>query len=335
MELTVSWQTISPERTPQRPPAIKPVEPGNRPKWSVMIPVYNAGRYLEQTLNSVLGQALPEGEMQIEVVDDCSTDINVQAIVRDIGQGRVSYYRQPYNVGSLRNFETCLNLSKGYYIHILHSDDLVHPGFYEHLGSLFDTYPHIGAAFSRFKQIDENGATTALQDIEAPVACVLENWLLRLAEKRRIHYASIAVKRDVYEDLGGFYGVHYAEDWEMWARIATRYSFGYTPALLASSRTHEESISGQSRANGQNLKDLEFVMKKINTYLPASHREKILKGSKKFYAHYAVETASELWHKTKNTKGVLAQIQKGWRMYKDPILAYKILQVFGRIMTNR
>ena len=43
-----------------------------------MIPVYNAGNYLKETLESVLSQALPEGEMQIEVVDDCSTEIDVQ-----------------------------------------------------------------------------------------------------------------------------------------------------------------------------------------------------------------------------------------------------------------
>jgi glycosyltransferase involved in cell wall biosynthesis len=300
-----------------------------------MIPVYNSGSYLAEALKSVLQQALPESEMQIEVVDDCSTDINVQAVIRDVGQGRVSYYRQPYNVGSLRNFDTCLNLSRGEIVHILHSDDLIHPRFYSTLDNLFNTYPHIGAAFTRFKYIDDAGSTLMYQEPEAPVECVLENWLTRLAEKQRIQVASIAVKREVYETLGGFCGVHYAEDWEMWARIATRYSFAYTPAILASYRKHEKSILGQSLNTAQNLKDLEFVIEKISTYLPESQREKISRESRKHSANDALRTANQLWTQGKNTKGVLAQIRNGWKMHKDPMIAYKTLRLLAKIMFNR
>jgi glycosyltransferase involved in cell wall biosynthesis len=61
--------------------------------------------------------------MQIEVVDDGSTDADKEALVKQTGKGRVEYYRQPENVGSLRNFETRLNRATGHYIHILHGDD--------------------------------------------------------------------------------------------------------------------------------------------------------------------------------------------------------------------
>jgi glycosyltransferase involved in cell wall biosynthesis len=273
--------------------------------------------------------------MQIEVVDDCSTDINIQALIRDIGQGRIGYYRQPYNVGSLRNFETCLNLSRGEIIHILHSDDLVHPNFYRSLDGLFRSYPEIGAAFSRFKYIDDRGATLHYQEAEAPVECVLENWLQRLAEKQRIQVASIAVKREVYEQLGGFCGVHYAEDWEMWARIATRYSFGYTPSILASYRKHERSILGKSLTTAQNLRDLEYVIEKIISYLPEEQRINVRKQSRKYSAHDALRTANQLWTKSKNTKGVLAQIRNGWKMHKDTYVLYKTIRLLGKIMLNK
>jgi glycosyltransferase involved in cell wall biosynthesis len=335
LEVIVPWQKISAERTPIFPPLIEPVVEKDRPRWSVMIPVFNAGTYLEESLKSVLNQALPEREMQIEVIDDCSTDINIQALIRDIGQGRVGYYRQPYNVGSLRNFETCLNLSRGELVHILHSDDLVHTNFYHSMDSLFKSYPHIGAAFSRFKYIDDRGSTLNYQEAEAPVECVLENWLQRLAEKQRIQVASIAVKREVYEQLGGFCGVHYAEDWEMWARIATRYSFGYTPSILASYRKHEKSILGQSLATAQNLKDLEYVIEKIISYLPDEQRVNVRKESRKHSAHDALRTANQLWTKSKNTKGVLAQIRNGWKMHKDPYVLYKTIRLLGKIMLNK
>ena len=94
---------MSEERIPDRPPKIEALpENGKRPLWSIMIPTYNCTRYLRHTLESVLAQALPQDEMQIEVVDDYSTDGDVKEVVEEIGRGRVSFYRQPQNRGSLR-----------------------------------------------------------------------------------------------------------------------------------------------------------------------------------------------------------------------------------------
>ncbi|RYZ20011.1 MAG: glycosyltransferase, partial [Chitinophagaceae bacterium] len=96
-------------RIPLTPPTIAPLPPTeNRPQFSVMIPAYNCAAYLIETLNSVLEQDFGEELMQIEVVDDCSTDTDVKALVHKIGGDRVTYFRQPQNVGSIRNFETCI-----------------------------------------------------------------------------------------------------------------------------------------------------------------------------------------------------------------------------------
>src|SRR6476661_7944834 len=125
-------------RIPATPPAIPPLNyEKNRPLWSVMIPIYNCSSYLPVALESVLAQNISEQNMQIEVIDDASTDADVDAIVRQIGKGRVKYFRQYQNVGSLRNFETCINRAQGKLIHLLHVDDKVHPGYYEKIGHLF------------------------------------------------------------------------------------------------------------------------------------------------------------------------------------------------------
>jgi glycosyltransferase involved in cell wall biosynthesis len=330
-----SWQTFSQERTPHEPPIIAPVDTAARPLWSVMIPVYNGGRFLEAALRSVLGQAPPEKEMQIEVVDDYSTDIDVQELVSRVGKGRVSYFRQPCNVGSLRNFETCLNLSKGHYIHLLHSDDVIHQGYYERLKQLFDTYPEIGAAFCRYQCIDENGNAVYVSEAEGPVDCVLENWLYRLATRQRIHFASICVKRSVYEDLGGFYGAHYGGEWEMWARIATRYSFGYTPAILASYRRHPETLANDVITSARNMDDLEMVMTRINGLLPSEKRHQALHEARKYYARHALNTAHLLWDMFRNSTGALAQMQKAWSMHKSLEVGLGALRLLTRIMFRR
>ncbi len=317
------------------PPVIPPVDAVVRPLWSVMIPVYNCGKYLEQALRSVLDQAPSESEMQIEVVDDCSTDIDVQELVRQIGNGRVSYFRQPCNVGNLRNFETCLNLSKGRYIHLLHCDDLIHNRYYQELGNLFKSYPEIGAAFCRYQCIDENGSVIHYPEAEAPVECVLENWLYRLATRQRIHFASICVKRSVYEDLGGFYGVHIGEEWEMWARIATRYTFGYTPSILASYRVHPKSLSGEAITTAKNIEDFETVIKKVNGFLPMEKRLSALHEAKKFYAHHALNTAHILWAKFRHSKGAIAQMRKAWVLHKDLKTGFDSVRLLVRMLLSR
>jgi hypothetical protein len=51
--------------------------------------------------------------MQIEVIDNCSTKDDPQAVVEEIGKGRVGFYRQPQSVGHTKNFETCFNAIAG------------------------------------------------------------------------------------------------------------------------------------------------------------------------------------------------------------------------------
>ena len=127
------------KRIPSTPPKINPLtDVRNRILWSVMIPVYNCINYLKYTLLSVLEQDLGPLIMQIEVIDDCSTDGDVEDLVYKIGKGRIKYFRQNVNLGSLRNFETCINRAKGKYIHLLHGDDMVKLGFYQEINYLFN-----------------------------------------------------------------------------------------------------------------------------------------------------------------------------------------------------
>jgi len=90
------------------PPSISSVSLGlNRPKWSVMIPTFNCANYLRQTLESVLEQDPGPDQMQIEVVDDCSTKDDPESVVREVGRGRVLFYRKTQNEGAAANFNTC------------------------------------------------------------------------------------------------------------------------------------------------------------------------------------------------------------------------------------
>lgn len=299
-----------------------------------MIPVFNCAAYLPKTLEGVLASDPGERYMQIEVVDDGSDDAEVGAMVREIGKGRIQYFRQPANVGSLRNFQTCLERSRGRLIHILHGDDIVYGGFYQRMQKLFETFPSIGAAFCRYAYIDENDKLLFYQDPEMDHSGILEDWLARLCERQRIQYVSMVVRRDVYEALGGFYGVEYGEDWEMWVRIAAKYHVGYTPELLAGYRRHFSSISGKAFATGRNMRCLEWVMENIQQHLPARERAAVMRASRSFYAHYALRVAETLWRNLKDRRGAMTQALAAWNMSRDAGLLYKILRLYTRITLN-
>jgi glycosyltransferase involved in cell wall biosynthesis len=298
-------------RIPTSPPIIKPVDTGlQRPQWSVMIPAYNCSQYLPETLESVLAQQIPERDMQIEVVDDCSTDADVEAIVNRIGKGRIKYFRQQKNVGSLRNFETCLNHSKGMYVHLLHGDDRIKTGYYKKMENLISLYPDAAAAFCRYNYIDENGEVKFPRTAEMKEDGIIENWLPRIAEACSVQYASIVVKREVYEELGGFFGLIYGEDWEMWVRIAQKYSFAYTPQILAEYRLHSNSITTSKFLDGGIMKDTRQVIEAIKKYLPNTQRKKIIRRAKRRSAFYGLQIAREIWERTRNIYHVNANIKQ-------------------------
>lgn len=286
----------------------------------MMIPVYNCGQFLKETLKSVLAQALPEEQMQIEVVDDASSDIDVAALVHQVGKGRIHYFRQPQNMGSLRNFETCLNRSRGQLVHLLHGDDTVAPGYYRQIGQLFTQYPQAGAAFCRYQCIDEAGEKVYEKTPEQPYDGLLDNWLLRIGTRQQIQYVAMTVRREVYEKLGSFYGITYGEDWEMWVRIARHYPVAYTPQILAFYREHSISISGNKFLNGEHLQDLAQAMEMIQEHLPEEQKRQILKESRQYYAGYGLQVAHKLWDQLHNQQVVQAQIKQAFLLYKSPRL---------------
>lgn len=285
------------ERIPSTPPVILPPPLGTkRIQWSVMIPVYNGLAYLEQTLRSVLCQDFGPDLMQIEVIDDVSTEGDVAAIVEKVGQGRIAYYRQPVNVGNVRNFETCINRAVGEYIHILHGDDYVESGFYIAITQLFLDFPEAGAACTDWRVVDDFGNTVWTNEPVGEQRGLLKNWHQRIAIRQYLEPPAKVVKRTVYEDLGSFYLVHCCEDWLMWNRIAAKYSVAYHPEVLAKYRNHYQNITASSFKNRKNFFDIHKTMLYNIAHLPEQLRTTSEKASRKNYAFYFANLAHRQWH---------------------------------------
>ncbi|MBE9039588.1 glycosyltransferase family 2 protein [Oscillatoriales cyanobacterium LEGE 11467] len=273
---------------------IRPVPEGvQRPLWSVIIPTYNCANYLRETLASVLAQDPGPEVMQIEVVDDCSTADDPAAVVAELGKGRVSFYQQPENVGYIRNYETCLQRSRGRWIHILHGDDCVREGFYRQMQQAFENNSELGAAFCRTIKMDEFSRWQEIEPLLEPESGILRNWLERIAVRQLISTVSIVVAREVYEKLGGFDRRFscWAEDWEMWVRIAANYPVWYEAQPLAIRRRHSVSLSGDSRRTGKNMQDVRKAISIVQQYIPDRTARKLSRTASKNYGIHALSTA--------------------------------------------
>ena len=204
-------------------PLILPVPSGiERPLWSVMIPTFNCAQFLRRTLESVLDQDPGPEQMQIEVVDDNSSADDPQAVVDQVGRGRVDFYRKPKNEGAVRNFNTCIERSRGRLVHILHGDDYVVRGFYSEFGAAFETPEPCAAVFSRAFYVDEQDELFGLSDF---VTSLRETSTdpTDLTMGNPIRTPAAVVRRSFYEQYGGFNPslIHVA-DWDVWMRAVVR-----------------------------------------------------------------------------------------------------------------
>ena len=91
---------------------------------SIIMPTYNCGRFISESIDSVLAQTYTAWELLI--VDDCSTD-NTAEIVAAYNDPRIHYLRNEQNEGAALTRNKALRAVKGRYIAFLDSDDLWHP----------------------------------------------------------------------------------------------------------------------------------------------------------------------------------------------------------------
>lgn len=310
-----------------------------RPLWSVMIPTYHCAAYLRETLLSVLRQDPGPEMMQIEVVDDHSTLDDPEAVVNEVGRGRVAFYRRPENGGHLANLYTCLRRSRGRLVHLLHGDDAVRDGFYRKLQQGFEACPEIGAAFCRHILTDEHGHWHWLSPLERQESGVLEGWLERIAVRQLIQTPSIVVRREVYEHVGMFdRRLFSTEDWEMWVRIAAYYPVWYEVEPLALYRVHSASQSSRYRRSGKNLRAARQAVAIIYDYLPAELAPALRRRALEFWATDALANRVPEMVRRDDLWAALAQVREALRCSRSPrVLAWLVwrLPVITRLAARR
>jgi glycosyltransferase involved in cell wall biosynthesis len=262
-----------------------------------MIPVYNDATYLRQTLESVLVQDPGAAEMQIEVVDDCSTAVDVGALVRSICGDRVAFHSQPRNLGLIDNFNACIERATGEWVHILHSDDFVRPGFYAHARAAMAAHPEIGAFLCRIVSVDANGDRRWNAELESERPGLLgRRFVERQLVGQRIQFVGMLVRRAVYQALGGFRpDLPLCMDWDMWNRVALSQQLFYDPEPLACFRVHDASAWARSLRDGRGVAEKRRLIGITATYLPPAEADRLCRLALRRSAVQAIRDARHLW----------------------------------------
>lgn len=317
------------------PPSIASIKGDDRPFWSVMIPAYNPDpAYLAQALRGVIAAGIGEGEMQIEVLDNASANIDVAALVQSVAEDRVTVIRHAENIRPLANWNACIARAKGEWVHILHADDVVLPRFYANMRSVLDANADLGAAFCRYAHINGAGEPIFASDPERVTPGVLEDCLQRLAVMPRVQSVSIVVRRAVYEKLGGFWSaLGSSADWEMWMRIFASYPVGYHPELLACRRVHPASGSALLRESATSIADAGKAIDIAGAYLPAGQREELVRLGKQHHARSAFQIAVDLI-KEQKFEAALIHIDEGLKLDPTPERAQMAEQIIAQMAVS-
>jgi glycosyltransferase involved in cell wall biosynthesis len=281
----------------ENPPLIFPLEEENapRPFWSVMIPTYNPrADYLEETLWSVLKQDPGPEQMQIEVVDDCSKDDTASEITRRVGARRVAFHAESENRGLANTWNRCIERARGHWVHILHQDDIVLPGFYDRLRKAAER-SDAGAIFCRHAVANANGHWIRTSELHLESPGLLDDWHAKITVECVIQCAAIAVRRRVYEQVGGFFPhFHYVADWEMWQRIASRFPFCFEPSILACYRLHPNSATSHMRVDAADTREVRHMIELAVTYHTSARGRVLAEKARLWWAEAAVFHAREL-----------------------------------------
>lgn len=201
------------------------------PRFSVVIPAFNAARTIEATIRSVYLQTT--GDFEIAVVDDGSSDDTVE-LARRLADERVTVLRQDHD-GPAAARNLAISHTRGRFVCPLDADDLLLPHFLERMGEALEMHEHAGFAYTDAWMLDDTTQRVRRASAKAyqhpprnPPDDPTE--FVRLLLDRNFVYGCTLIRRSVLETVGGYVdGVSGSEDYELWLRIAAH---GYVGARV-------------------------------------------------------------------------------------------------------
>jgi glycosyltransferase involved in cell wall biosynthesis len=220
------------------------------PEVTVSMAAYNAAKYIQQAIESVLCQE--DIDLELLVVDDGSADGTV-AVVAACADPRVRLLRNPRRMGIGHCHNLVLRESRSPYIAHVDADDFLRPGALRKVVDAVRSDAGVGQAHCYFLDVDSDGRAT--RD-----ACRQRWTSFRRNRPPTLDYKTAVVsaagvinhlrtyRRSVLEELGGFNErIPFAVDYDMALRVLDRYRIKLVPEYLYCRRVHAENTTESLR----------------------------------------------------------------------------------------
>jgi glycosyltransferase involved in cell wall biosynthesis len=211
----------------------------NVPAISIVIPTRNRVQYILEALDSVFAQTFKDYE--VIVIDDGSTDGTREALGKLVKSESIRYeWHEARGVSAARNLGIHLALAP--YIAFLDSDDLFLPTKLEKQIRVFWQNPDLGFVHCNFSKFDEQGRNLGVRDTSRFRGHIYPGMLLEWSVLMAMPCMLMAAH--ALKEVGGFdEQMTWAEDLDIWRRIARRYPIEVVPETLVKVRVHSTSTS--------------------------------------------------------------------------------------------
>lgn len=233
------------------------MKPVREPLISVIIPVYNLGKYLQETLDSVLAQTYRHFE--IVLVDDGSTDCSREIILKSAQQyPEVIRYAFQENRGASAARNRGIELATGDWIALLDGDDIWKPQKLERQIQFLQHNPYLNFVSA---QAEIWGTQKLFHPFIPASPDVL--WEL-LAQGTFITTSTVLIRAEIIKKETFDETVKYANDYELWLRLARKTQYFFIQEPLIFYRVRENSLTDTGKIF-QLLQEIELVQRYIKT----------------------------------------------------------------------
>jgi glycosyltransferase involved in cell wall biosynthesis len=204
------------------------------PLVSIVTPSLNQGRFIRDTIESVLNQDYPR--LEYIVVDGGSTDGTLD-ILRHYND-RLYWISEP-DRSQAHALNKGWRMARGEILGWLNSDDTYRPGAVEVVVKAFLSHPEAGGIYGDCDYISATGAL-----LEKYETGPFDFATFFRTSRSPIPQPSMFIRRAVYEDVGPVNeSLQLVIDWEYWLRVGMKYPILYLPQTLATYRVHGSSKS--------------------------------------------------------------------------------------------
>jgi len=211
------------------------------PLISVVMAVHNGAPYLRQAVQSILDQTFPHFEFLI--VDDASTDATPEILGR-FSDPRLRLITNPTRLGLTASLNRALTEARAPYIARMDADDISLPHRFERQYAFLEEHPECALVGSAYYRMDASGRLLGLVpvltgDAELKEGLLTQNWF---------GHGSVMIRRRALEEVGGYQErFRYAQDYDLWLRLAERFRIANLEEPLYCWRVSEEGISQRRR----------------------------------------------------------------------------------------